>query len=197
MTETDSFKDVMNRLRAGDQSAAREIFQRFVGQLVRLAREKFNGVLRHRIDPEDVVQSAYKSFFLRYGEGQFEVRDWGNLWGLLTLITLRKCVDRVEYHRAEKRDVRREAAAHQGSEGSEPWWEAVARDPTPEEATLLIEAVEVLLRSLDEAERPILQMSLQGFTTQDIANHLNRPERSVRRVRETIRKRLEAMQFEE
>jgi RNA polymerase sigma-70 factor, ECF subfamily len=67
-----------------------------------------------------VVQSAYKSFFLRYGAGKLEVRDWGNLWGLLTMITLRKCLDRVEYHRAGCRDVQREAAAQPEPEGTAP-----------------------------------------------------------------------------
>src|SRR6266404_4856280 len=115
MPTNDSFADVMARLRAGDQAAAREIFQRFVDKLLRLARSHFDAVLRRKVDPEDVVQSAYKSFFLRYGAGKLEIRDWDNLWGLLTMITLRKCFDRVEYHRAQMRDVQREAGAHAGT----------------------------------------------------------------------------------
>src|SRR4051794_6813774 len=81
MAASDSFTDVMARLRAGDEAAAREVFQRFVGKLIRLARRRFDATLRHKVDPEDVVQSAYKSFFVRYGEGKLTVQDWGNLWG--------------------------------------------------------------------------------------------------------------------
>ena len=191
MAERDSFDDVMARLRAGDQAAAREIFQRFVGELIRLARRQFGAALRRKVDPEDAVQSAYKSFFLRYGEGKLEVNDWNNLWGLLTIITLRKCLDRVKYHRSGRRDVQREAAAQPGTSGTEPWWEAVAREPTPEEAAVLAETVEQLLSSLGEEERPVLEMSLQGFTTQEISERLGWPERSVRRLRERIRKHLE------
>src|SRR5437868_3533718 len=152
MAANDSFVDVMARLRAGDQAAAREVFDRFVRQLVGLAQRQFDAVLRRKVDPEDVVQSAYKSFFFRYGEGQLEVNDWGNLWGLLTLITLRKCLDRVEYHQAQCRDVEREAAAHPGTAGTEPWWQAVAREPTPEEAAVLAETIEQLLRELQADE---------------------------------------------
>ena len=188
----DSFIDVMTRLRAGDQAAAREIFQRFVDKLIRLARRQFDAALRRKVDPEEVVQSAYKSFFLRYGEGKLEIHDWGSLWGMLTVITLRKCFDRVEYYRAARRDVKREAAAQQACA---PWWEAVARDPTPEEGAILAETVELLLRRLEDAERPILELSLQGYTTQEISERLGRPERTVRRLREGIRKRLERMQF--
>jgi RNA polymerase sigma-70 factor (ECF subfamily) len=194
MTASDSFSDVMTRLQAGDQAAAREVFQRFVRKLIRLARSRFDRVLRRKVDPEDVVQSAYKSFFLRYDEGKLEVKSWGNLWGLLTMITLRKCIDRVEYHRAERRDVQREAAAQPGTEGTQPWWEAVAREPTPEEAAVLTETVEQVLRGLDEHERPIVEMSLQGYTTAEICQQRGLAERSVRRLRERIRKQLEHLQ---
>jgi RNA polymerase sigma-70 factor (ECF subfamily) len=195
MAASDSFDDVMARLRAGDQAAAREIFQRFVQRLVRLTRRHLDAVMRRKVDPEDVVQSAYKSFFLHYGEGKLEVVDWGNLWGLLTLITMRKCLDRVEYHRAGSRDAQREAAAHPGAAGAEPWWEAIAREPTPEEAAVLAETVEQFLRGLDADERPVLEMSLQGYTTQEISQRLVLAERSVRRLRERIRKQLERMQL--
>jgi RNA polymerase sigma-70 factor (ECF subfamily) len=188
MAASDSFDEVMARLRAGDEAAAREVFERFVRQLVELARHQFDAVLRRKVDPEDVVQSAYKSFFLRYGAGKLEIRDWDNLWALLTVITLRKCLDRVEYHRAERRDVHREAAAP-------PWWDAVAREPTPQEAAVLAETVERLLRGLEEGERPIVELSLQGYTTQEISARLGRPERSVRRLRERVKKQLQRLQM--
>jgi RNA polymerase sigma-70 factor (ECF subfamily) len=195
MPDRDAFTDLMDRLRAGDEAAAHEIFQRFVRKLLRLARRQFDAALRRKVGPEDVVQSAFKSFFLRYGVGKLEVHDWDNLWGLLTVITLRKCLDRVEYHRAERRDVQREAAAQPGAAGTEPWWEAVAREPRPEEAVVLAETVELLQHGLDAEERPILEMSLQGYTTQEISERLGRPERSVRRLRERVKKQLERLQL--
>jgi RNA polymerase sigma-70 factor (ECF subfamily) len=197
MNPSNSFTDVMARLRAGDEAAAREIFERFVRKLVGLARRQLEPILRRKVEPEDVVHSAYKSFFLRYAAGELEVHDWGNLYGLLTVITLRKCLNRIEYHRAECRDVHREVAAHPGAAGALPWWQAVAREPTPEEAAVLAETIDQLLRSLQEEERPILEMSLQGHTTQEISERLGLAERSVRRMRERIRKRLERMQLEE
>jgi RNA polymerase sigma-70 factor, ECF subfamily len=197
MAADESFMDLMARLRAGDEAAARAVFERFVRQLVGLAQRQFDAILRRKVDPEDVVQSAYKSFFLRYGAGKLEVQDWGNLWSLLTLLTLRKCLDRVDYHHAGCRDVRREAAAQPDTAGPEPWWEAVAREPTPEEAAVLAETVEQLLRKLEPDERPVLQLSLQGYTSQEISAQLGRAERTVRRIRERVRKRLQRMQLED
>jgi hypothetical protein len=76
--------------------------------------------MHRKVDPEDVVQSAYKCFFHRHADGKLEVHDWGKLWSLLATITLRKCLDRVEYHRARCRDARREATARPDPEGTEP-----------------------------------------------------------------------------
>lgn len=190
----DSFPEWMARLRAQDDEAAREIFGRFTRQLLALARRQFGAALRHKVDAEDVVQSAYKSFFSRYGGRDLEVGTWNGLWGLLTVITLRKCCERVAYHRAERRDVEREVSASPAAESREPLQEAFGREPTPHEAVVLSETVDQLLTSLDEDERPILELSLQGYTTQEISTRLDQPERTVRRLRERIRKRLEREQ---
>jgi RNA polymerase sigma-70 factor, ECF subfamily len=169
-------------------------FERFTRRLIGLARNQLDARLRHKIDPEDVVQSAYKSFFQRYGEGMIAAEDWDGLWGLLTLITLRKCADRVRYHRAGRRDMSREAAAPADGQGTEPWRDAVGREPTPEQAALLAETVEHLLHGLDAEERPIVEMSLQGYSTREISTTLGRAERTVRRLRERVRKQLEQLQ---
>ena len=56
--------------------------------------------------------------------------------------------------------------------------------------------VEQLLAGLDEDERPIVELSLQGYTTREISERLGRAERTVRLLREDVRHRLERMQRE-
>jgi RNA polymerase sigma-70 factor (ECF subfamily) len=185
----DSFAEWLTRLRARDNDAGREVFERFTRQLVALARRQFSPALRHKVDPEDVVQSAYKSFFHRYGAGNLEVGNWNGLWGLLTVITVRKCSERVAYHRTESRDIEREVSAPPGAGP-----EALGREPTPLEAAVLSETVDQLLTDLARDERSILELSLQGYTTQEISTQLGKPERTVRRLRERVRKRLEREQ---
>jgi RNA polymerase sigma-70 factor (ECF subfamily) len=195
MSAHDSFTLLMNRLRSGEDAAAREVFLRFAARLAGLARRHLDARLAVKVDPEDVVQSAYKSFFIRQRDGGFDVGNWDGLWGVLTMITLRKCADRAAYYRAEKRDVTRETGG--GPDASAP---AVVefvldREPLPDEAAVLTETVEALFRAIDDPdERAILQLSLQGHTAAEISVQLGRAERSVRRLREHIRKRLERMQ---
>ena len=190
-----SFADFLTRLHSGDDAAARELFGRFTHQLVVLALRHIDAGLRHKVDPEDVVQSVFKSFFVRYGAGNLDVVNWNSLWGLLTLITVRKCAERVAYHRAERRDAAREVTPPRGEE-AEPWQEPLGREPTPLEAVALNETVEQLFAGLDEEERPILELSLQGYTTREISERLGRAERTVRLLREGVRHRLERMQGE-
>jgi RNA polymerase sigma-70 factor, ECF subfamily len=198
MSANESFAVLMVRLRSGEDAAAREVFVRFAARLAALARRHLDARVGAKVDPEDVVQSAYKSFFVRQREGELDVGTWDGLWGLLTLITLRKCADRAAYFRAEKRDVTRETTTGGAGDSSPGVVDMVFdREPQPDEAATLAETVEALFRSIEDPdERAILELSLQGHTATEISERLGRAERSVRRLREHIRKRLERMQTE-
>jgi hypothetical protein len=150
---TNSFAEFLARFQNRDDAAAQELFTHFAHQLIALALRHIDAGLRHKADPEDVVQSAYKSFFFRYGDGNLDVVNWNSLWGLLTMITVRKCAERAAYHRAECRNVAREAPPPRGDEAA-PRLEPFGREPTPLEAAVLTETVEQLLAGLDEEERP-------------------------------------------
>jgi RNA polymerase sigma-70 factor (ECF subfamily) len=192
---SNSFAEFLARLQSGDDAAAQELFARFTGRLLALARGRFAPGLRHKVDPEDVVQSVFKSFFHRYGEGTFEIGNWNSLWGLLTVITVRKCAQRVAYYRAECRDLAREVSAPPELEGA-AWLDPLGREPTPLEAVELTETLEQLFAALDEEDRPVLELSLQGYTTREISERLGRAERTVRLLREGVRHRLERIQRE-
>lgn len=192
---SDSFVEFVARLHSNEDGAAEELFGRFTHQLIALALRHVNARLRHKVDPEDIVQSVYKSFFYRYGTGKLDFVNWNSLWGLLTLITVRKCAERAAYNFAGCRDAAREVCpprAYKAAPGSEPF----GREPTPLEAAVLNETVEQLLATLDEEEQPILEMSLQGFSTREISERLGRAERTVRLLRAGVRHRLERMQHE-
>jgi len=193
---SDSFAQFLARLHNQDDAAAQELFVRFAHQLIALALRHIDAGLRHKVDPEDVVQSVYKSFFVRYGDANnLDIVNWNSLWGLLTLITVRKCAERAAYHRAECRDAARELSPPRQEEPA-PWLEPLGREPTPLEAAVLGETIEQLFAGLDEQERSVLELSLQGYTTREISEQLGRAERTVRLLREGVRHQLERMREE-
>ena len=108
MSHGDSFDEVIGRLRRGEEDAAAQVFSRFANRLLHLARSRLNPPIRRKFDPEDVMQSVFRSFFIRQREGQFELKDWDSLWSLLVRITLRKCGRRITAFQTQRRDLRRE-----------------------------------------------------------------------------------------
>jgi RNA polymerase sigma-70 factor, ECF subfamily len=185
-----SFDDLMVRLRAGDDDAAAEVFRRFTRRLIGLARRRLDRLIRQKVDPEDILQSVYRSFFSRHAQGDFELDSWDSLWGMLTLITVRKCDYRRKFFRAARRDVEREVVPQAPDD---PALQAIARDPTPSEATRLAETVELLMRELQDREQDMLALSLQGYDTAAISAQVGRTERTVQRVLKRVRERLEQM----
>jgi RNA polymerase sigma-70 factor (ECF subfamily) len=169
---------------------SRATFERVRRRLIGLARVHLGDRLRQKVDPEDVVQSVYKSVLVRYTDAAVTSEDWEALWGLLTLITIRKCADRVRYHSAECRDLHREAAACCSAQSGSSWHQVQDREPSPDEALILAEIVEELLADLSEGERAIVELTLQGYSTEEISQQLGRAERSVRRIRERVRTQL-------
>jgi RNA polymerase sigma-70 factor (ECF subfamily) len=186
---------LLEQLRAGDARAAAAIFQRFARRLVGLARVRLDERLRQKVDAEDVVQSVFRSFFGRSARGEFEFANWEGVWGLLVLLTVRKCGRRALHFQAERRDVRREVPGGGDDSTAEARFiEAIADEPTPEEAALLAETTEEIMRRLrGDKDRQIFELSLQGYSIPEISANVGHYERGVERVRATIKKLLEEM----
>ncbi|HEX5446174.1 MAG TPA: helix-turn-helix domain-containing protein [Pirellulales bacterium] len=70
-------------------------------------------------------------------------------------------------------------------------WQPMARGPTPEEALVVAETVESLLTGFDEQEQEIVGLRLQAYSEREISEQVGRSERTVRRVLERLRRRVE------
>jgi RNA polymerase sigma-70 factor (ECF subfamily) len=192
MPTTDSFDTLLAQLHAGDDEAAARIFHRFADRLIALAHSQLRQGLQRKVDPEDVLQSVFRSFVRRLRAGQFQLDSWDSLWAVLTVMTLRKCGHLQEYFQAARRDVRRE---EQGmAEAIQALGAVCARNPTPEEAAVLTDLLESVLRPFDERDRRIVTLHLQGYSQAEICEDVGRAERTVRRTIARVRKRLKHLE---
>jgi RNA polymerase sigma-70 factor (ECF subfamily) len=173
-------------LAAGDQAAAAHVFRRFAERLLSLARSHLDGRVRQKMDPDDVVQSAFRTFFRRQADNAFDLTTWDSLWALLVVITLRKCSRQAAHFHGPNHDVRRETSPAADSDDAFIS-EAIDREPTPEEAAALADLVERLMRSLRERQRRVLELRLQGFTVAEISEQLGRTEHTVEGMLRGIR----------
>ena len=147
--------------------------------------------LARRVDPEDVVQSVYRSFFTRARDGQFVIERSGDLWRLLLGISFNKLQSQVERHTAAKRSFRKEAGQATSEDRDEGAFSPQADGPAPEELLAVSEELERLISSLPERHRDILERRLRGESIPEIATAVGRSERSIRRVLNACRDELE------
>jgi len=184
---------ILQQLREGDATAAEELFSRFSGQLCRVVQSKLGWRYGRKFDPEDVAQSVFKSFLGMQARQDLTFANWDALWGLLSLIAVRKCGHRIDYLRAACRDITRERSVildRDDVERSRTDLEAISREPSPSQAAMLSEAINDLLAQLDERDRQIATMALQGYNTAEISERVARSTRTVQRVLERIRSHL-------
>jgi RNA polymerase sigma-70 factor (ECF subfamily) len=196
MNSEEPFAELMTRLRQGDDAAAAEVFHHFVRRLIGFTRGQLETWVRLKTDPEDVVQSVYKSFFTRYEAGQFAVADWDSLWGLLTCIAVRKCANHARFWQAARRESGREVSLPPDA-ALEDDRQLLAREPTPAEAAALTDTLEHLMQDLSATDRAILVLHLQGREIPAISTEVARSERTVRRTLELVRLQLCRLQQED
>jgi RNA polymerase sigma-70 factor (ECF subfamily) len=190
MSHDASFAELMRRLREHDDEAETLIWRRFSYRLAALAKSRLGRLISRTVDPEDVMLSAFFSFFHRNRQGQFDLGTWDELWTLLTLITLRKCGYHIRFGFQACRDERRNVALPHDDEEAAAW-ELIAREPTPEEAAVHAETVEQAFRGLTPSGRLVLQLALQGYTVAEISERVKVCKSTVYRNLAEIQKRLE------
>ena len=107
---------------------------------------------------------------------------------MLLVIALNKVRATGAFHRAAKRDVRRTA-------GGEAYDRAVESKPGQDEFALdfLRMVIEELMDGLPEAHRRIIELRIEGAEVNDIAVTVQRSKRSVERVLQDFRQRLDAL----
>jgi DNA-directed RNA polymerase specialized sigma24 family protein len=192
MTADGSVTCWLQLLQTGEDDATRQIWERYSGRLIGLAREKLRGAPRRLADEEDVALSVFDSFFRGVEQGRFphlEGRD--NLWKLLVVLTARKALRRIQHERRHKRGggkVAAEADLAPAAEERADLDRFVGREPSPEFAAEVAEECSRLLDRLGDDElRRIARWKMEGHTNAEIAARSNclvrTVERKVRRIR--------------
>ena len=192
---SESFAQLIEQVRQGDDAATATLWQTYFQRLVRLAARRLPPSLRRTGDEEDVALSAFHSFIAGIQGDRFpDLAGPDNLWGLLITLTGRKVHAHTRHLTRQKRG------------GGRIRGESVFVDPRGEErgggiggvsdegasADLeaeLAEQCEALLEQLpDEQLRQIAVMRMEGFLVDEIAARLALSKRAIERRLQLIRK---------
>ena len=164
MLEENAFRDLIRRVRAGDEAAAAELVRRYEPTIRRVARVRLaDDRLRRRFDSMDICQSVFASFFVRAALGQYELDTPEQLLGLLVSMSRRKLIDRAREEGAARRDYRR--MMPEGLEGKD----FVAADATPSADLAAGELLVEFRKRLTDEERHLAELRAAGREWTDIA----------------------------
>lgn len=175
------------------EQAARALWERFFQRMVGLARLKLRASKARdsAVDGEDVAISAFDSFYAGATRGHFPVLfDRDDLWRLLVVITSRKAMSETRRQNRQKRGaglVRNESQVGP-LDDDELLARALATEPTPDSAAMVVEEYRLLLDRLgDDTLRKVAVWRMEGYTNDEIADRLGCARRTVARQLALIR----------
>jgi len=175
--------DLINGLRNGNEGAMSAFVVRYRPALERIAGGAIGPGMQARITPDSVAQSVCRTFLRRMNDNPYVLQDADTLWSLLCAIALTKVRERSRFHLREKRSLAREVPLESARGVADP-------GTGPEEAVAFQDALEQTFAAMDEEERRILVLRLQGETQEAIAADAGCSERTVRRLLTTLEERL-------
>ena len=180
-----SDKSLMRRFRQGEDDAPTQLYLRYAERLQALATKQTSAELGRRLDPEDIVQTVFRTFFRRVAQGNYDVPDGEEIWKLLLVIALNKIRAAGIHHKAAKRDVRR---TNSGDANDLVIQEASGKDETA--LAVLRMVVDDVLTGLSESHRKMIELRSEGHEVVEISQAVGRSKRSVERVLQDFRRRM-------
>jgi RNA polymerase sigma-70 factor (ECF subfamily) len=162
-----TFRELIDRVRAGDEQAAIELVRRYEPAIRRAARVRLRDPRLGRVlDSMDICQSVLASFFVRAAMGQYELGTPQQLLGLLVKMAQNKVAQKAKAQGAGRRDYRRVVAGVDGG------LDVAARDASPSRQMAARELLDEARRLLGPEERAVLERRERGDDWAAIAAEL-------------------------
>jgi RNA polymerase sigma-70 factor (ECF subfamily) len=181
---TEEFRVLMERVLAGNQTAAAELWSRFGPAVRRAVRARLSKRMRSKFDSLDFAQDVWASFFAAPAEAA-DFADSGRFLAFLTQVARNKVVDAVRQRlQGQKYNVNRECSLDRSTAGGPN--QVPAQQPTPSEVVGGREEWDQVLAGQPPAFRRILLLARDGKNLTDIAAELQIHPRSVRRVLDRV-----------
>ena len=197
--ESLDFAELIRRARNGDDAATTQLLIRFEAEVRTMVRARLPRVLRNQFDSMDFVQAIWTSVFTGDpGESDpTEFVDEGQFRGFLAGVARNKIFEEHRRQtRTKKYDISREERLYVRKGEREITRDVAGSDPTPSEKVQAVDRLGQLVRGRTEQEAEIINLRRQGLTYDEIAIKIGWNERSVRRVIDAVRERMEARQWQ-
>jgi RNA polymerase sigma-70 factor (ECF subfamily) len=163
-SEDVAFRDLIGRVRAGDEAAATLLVREYEPVIRRVVRIQLRDRrMRRVLDSMDICQSVLRSFFVRAALGQYQLKTPQELLKLLSRIAQHKLADQVKQHQRECRDIRRVESGSPEERGVA----AIASSPSEQIANR--ELLDEFRKRLSDEERHLAEQRALGRGWAEIA----------------------------
>lgn len=182
------FDELMQEIRAGSESAARELFEAYGEHIRRVVRHYLSRRMRTLFDSSDFQQDVWASFFALPLE-RIDFHSPAELARFLATMANHKIKDECRVRiGARKRDLTRETTLSVVGE-EHP---AVSRtnDATPSQLAVADECWERMMRGRPPQIRLMLRLLREGHSYQEIARQTGLHEKAIQRHLQQLRKGL-------
>jgi RNA polymerase sigma factor (sigma-70 family) len=176
MTGGVDVRDLIARVRAGDQVAAATLVRDFEPYVRRAVRIQLRDPrLRSFLDTVDICQSVMASFFARLGLGQYELSHPRQLSALLIAMARSKVATRARRADVLRRDRQGQGALARTMAG------IVDPAPDPDRVVSGRELLERFRSRLDPVERELSDRRVEGRSWAEIAAELGGSPEGLRK----------------
>ena len=190
------FAALIEGVRLGDQAAVAALLGRFEPEIRTMVRVRLPRALRNQLDSMDIVQAVWTSVLAGKPDEVGKFADAGQFRGFLAGVARNKVYEEHRRRtRTKKYDLGREERLYVRKGERDVPRDVFASDPTPSEEVQAEDRLGQLIQGRTAEEVKVVELRRQGLTFGEIAERLGMNERSVRRVIDAIRERMEARQW--
>jgi RNA polymerase sigma-70 factor (ECF subfamily) len=176
VAEDNPFQELIARVRAGDQEAARELLRQYEPTIRRTIHVRLTDPrLRRVFDSTDICQSVFGSFFVRAALGQYDLQGPQQLLRLLLDMSRKKIIDLERKQRAARRDFRRIRVAEELHSN------LPAADATPSQLVSDAEMLQEVRKRLSPEERYLAEQRSLGREWDSIAAEQGESSEALRK----------------
>lgn len=165
----EDFSALLLLVSQGDTQAQDRLCRHYEPKLRIVARVLLGPALRPHVDTMDLVQSVHRSLLVGLRDDKFDISSPEKLIALASTIVRRKIARKWRRHR---RQLRLGLPSAENGSLAGALNALSSPDATPAEVAQYHDQVEHLCRSLNETERRMLDMRLNGYSTAEVAAEL-------------------------
>jgi RNA polymerase sigma-70 factor (ECF subfamily) len=167
-----AFRDLIRRVRTGDQQAATELVRQYEPEIRRAVRLRLNDPKLTRVlDSMDVCQSVMGRFFLGAQAGQFDLEHPAQLFRLLVTMAKNRVIDH-----ARKPSNRPELIGGDSTASRLP-----GKTETPSVIVSHKELLAEMRKRLSEEERKLSELKAQGLDWAEVARRMGGSAEALRK----------------